>query len=655
MEQLYEFNLRDYWTIFLKRKWEILISFLVVFFSIFIYTSLQVPLYQAIVLVKVDPALVVPSEIVFPTRSYYVSRESELSDATKQIVSRPVLEMAVQELGWIKEDASPKEKDKIISGISSGLSAVEIEKSNIIKLSLQSEDQNKVAQLANKIAEVFKRVNAEQKNARTRNVRVFIEKALNDISGKLKEQEERLSSLTTQGAVGLGVEVVNRLTDSERRLADYLNRYTEKHPQIIALRENVNRLRTELNNLPKEEFEYGILKRDIAINQNLYTSLKQQLQEAQIKEAEKIDNVIIVNPAIMPKEPFYPNKKRNYLVGVVLGLSLGVAMALLSENLDTSIGRVDDIESFIKVNVIGVIPFYKAESKKEEKISSKKAGRWFFKKSKPQDLTEPLSILELERSHSNSLFLEAFRLLAVNLQVLFGKGAKIKNKIIMVTSCKPEEGKTLITSTLSVIMAQMGHNVLVIDGDVRRAHIHKSFCLKDKENGLLDVLSGKLSPEAAVKTATDIMLGSADIDKIIDKPWLNNINILTSGSSVPNMINLFNSNKFVEAMEYWRNKYDLVLIDSSPILAVSEPSLFLPQVDGAILAYRAGATSRIALRRAKIHIEGIKGKGALSGVVLNYVTPEIGVDTYYYYSKRYYGEKKKSGEIKPGEDKQNVS
>jgi len=213
----------------------------------------------------------------------------------------------------------------------------------------------------------------------------------------------------------------------------------------------------------------------------------------------------------------------------------------------------------------------------------------------------------------------------------------------MITSCKPEEGKTVVTSTAGIIMAQMGLKVLIVDGDVRRAHIHKSFGLRTKEQGLTELLTGKVSPDAAIKTATDMMLGDTSIDHILSRPWLNNLNIVTSGAAYPNIITLFNSHKLEEVLAYYKARYDIILIDTSPILAVSEPSLLLPRTDGVLLVYRAGFTSRLALRRAKIQIEGIKGKGGVSGVVLNNVTPELGMDTYYYYNKRYYSEDDKKG------------
>jgi len=650
MPQLYELNLRDYWNIFLKRKGVVFIAFVAVFLSIFIYTNLQTPIYEASVLIKIEP-LGVPTEIIFPTGGrYWAPLSVELSDYSKQIVSRPVLETAAKELGWIRDDLSEKEKNRIISEISNQTTVKELgaeAKTNMLLLSIQAPDPQRAADLANKISQVFKKVNAEQKNQRVRNVREFIENTLNDVSRKLREQEERMRTLTTQGAVGTGVNIVEQIYELEKKRADLTTKFTEIYPDVIRLDEQIDDLKRELKSLPKEEFEYGILKRDISINERLYISLKEKLQEAQIKEAEKVDNVILVNPAIAPTRPFYPNKSRNYMVGMILGLFLGVTTALITEHLDTSIGKVEDVEGFIRVNVIGIIPYCIEKRKETEKVE-KKWHNIFFKKKIPQKkLYEESPIFEVEQ-HYSSIFLEAFRILSVNLQVMFGEGGKIKNKIIMITSCNPEEGKTVVTSNLGIILAQMGYKVLIMDTDTRRASIHKVFGLKKKEGGLLDILMGKISNDSAVRTATDLLLGATGVERIMDKPWLNNLNILTSGSVFPNPINLFNSDKMNETLNYFKNSYDVVLLDSSPILAVSEPSIIVPKTDGVLIVYKAGATSRLALRRAKIQIESVKGKGALSGVILNNVTPEIGMDTYYYYSRKYYGEKKRPQDTEEG-------
>ncbi|MCX5667356.1 MAG: AAA family ATPase [Candidatus Omnitrophica bacterium] len=656
--QLYELNLRDYCNIFLKRKFLIIISFLVVFLSIFTYTNLQTPVYSASVLVKIDQSLNIP-EMIFPSNMRYRmggEAETNLADCTRQIISRPVLEMAAKSLGLIKDGIPDSEKNEVISAISVKVTAAEIDKTSMIRLQVSSKDPQSAADLANKIAEAFKKMSREQKNQQAYNVRAFIEKTLEDISKKLREQDERLRDLTMRGAVGTGVNIVNQIYELEKKRDDLMTRFTKRHPEVVQLDQQIVETKGTLKSLPKEEFEYGILKRDITIDEALYTNLKQKLPEAQIKEAEKVDNVLIINPAITPRAPSYPDKGKNYAAGIVLGLVLGVAMALITENIDTSIGRVEDIENFIKVSVLGVIPFC---SRKDESTHGGK-GRWgklpgafikylkrgpFAKAKNRKDIKCEVLISALDQS-SRSIFLEAFRILSINIQVLFGKGEKIRNKAILITSCNPEEGKSIVSCNLAMIMAQMGYRTLLIDADSRRANVHKIFGLKTKEGGLLDILMGKAEFDSVIRTATDIMLGETDAGQVIDRPWLNNLNILTAGAVFPNPANLFNSEKMDELLNHCRKRYDLVIMDTSPVLAVSEPSILMPKVDGVLLVYKAGSTSRLALRRAKIQVESIKGPGSLSGIILNNVMPEVGVDTYYYYNKRYYGEKEIPAEAK---------
>jgi len=638
MDQVYEINLRDFWSIFLKRKAEIAFSLVAVFMSVFIYTNMQTSIYQAQVLLRIDSSAQ-PSQIIFPGRDVYGfsgrDLEYERSAYSKQLVSTPIIEKAATQLGLITSDLSVKEKDEIISNIQSRVSAAEIPQTYMIRLYANFQDAQKAADIANTIADVFVKVNADRKSEQARKVRIFIESALKDVSSKLKVQEERARFLTTQGVVGVGADIMQRIQDSEKKLSVLSEKYTDNYPNVSALKEEIASLRSKLKSLPKVEFEYGIIKRDLAVNEGLYSSLKQQLQEAQIKEAEKINDLILVNPALAPKNPFYPDKSKNYGIGIVLGIIFGVALALIMEHLDTSIGRVDDIESFIKVNVLGIIPYCNFQHKDEARGHGFRRRNIFRRKSRDTD-EQPRNILELEKTENTSLFLESLRLLGVNLQVLFGQaGGKIKNKVIMITSCKPEEGKSTITSALSITLAQMGHRVLILDADVRRAHIHTNFGLVDKKNGFSDILSGKISPQEAVRTATDVMLGSVNIERVFDKPWLNNLNIVTAGSTFSNAISLFNNARLDEVLEYFRTNYDVVLVDTSPILAVSEPSMLLPKMEGVLLVYRVGFASRLALRRAKIQIENIRGQGSLNGVILNNVTPEISMDSYYYH-KRYY-------------------
>ena len=634
MSQGYELNIRDYWNIFHKRKWIIIVSFFAVLLTTIVYTNLQPPLYRTVAIIKIKPGVGL-SEL-FPRQ--YRWRPHELSDYAKQVVSLPIIKKAVEESELIAKDAPPEELDNLIRAVASSISAKEIEKTNMIRVNMVSGNPQEAAIVLNKIVEVFKLENIKQKNQQVRNVREFIEEQLERVSVKLKEAEDKLKALTLKGVGGSASYIIGKIAQLESRRADSLTKFTELHPDIIKVDEQISSLKEQLKDLPEEEFELGNLERDVAINERLYNLLREKLQEAQIKESEKIDDVILINPAAAPRYPFSPNKRGNYLIGIVLGIILGVSVGLLFEHLDTSIGRIEDLENATKSSVIGVIPYF-AGNGRGIKEGFKKRKIFFARKIEKEKRLEKLQSQFITNQKESSVFIEAFRILGANVQVIFGQGDKIKGKCILITSANSQEGKSIITANLSVVMAQMGYKTILVDTDLRRSLIHKIFGLEKKEGGLTDILTGEIAIESAVRMTTDFLLGSASADDILKNPWIDNLHLITAGTTFPNSSYLLNTEKMDKFLEVLREKYDIIIMDSSPILAVSDTSILVPKTDGVIFVYRAGLTSRIALRRAKSQVESAKGEGSLKGIILNNVTPEVSIDTYYYYQRKYYSEK----------------
>ena len=828
MTEGYELNLRDYWSIFLKRRGIILLSFFAVIISTVAYTNFQPTLYKASAIIKIDPTVGL-SRNVFPERYYW--QPSELPDYAKQVVSLPIIEKAVNELDKNKYTYE-REEGNFIFNIANNISAQEMEKTNMIKVTMVSKNPDFSAEIINKIIDVFKEENIKQKNQQVRNVREFIGEQLKRVSVQLKHSEDRLNELTLRGVGGQANLITDKIaeleskrsdllaqsneTDSieksleevsaktttsrgrldelalkgignkqtliadkiaelESKRSDLLTKYTPLYPdvlkideQLISLREQINDLpeeefefsrlsreieineklynslrgklqeaklkeseknnnirkideqiifsKTQLENLPEEEFEFSTLKRDVAINEKLYNSLREKLQEAQIKESEKIDNVILVTPAIPPSHPFSPNKSNNYLIGIILGMILAISLGLISEHLDTSIGKIEDLESITDINVIGVIPYFIEREKDIKDIHKKRKGfigrrirrddnldskehekRRFspWRKVRKEDLADGRSVKfvrgklgrkiyvraddypgtkaykkrklnfkrrvrggngvkplrdELILKHKeNSVFLEAFRILGANIQVIFGEGDRIKNKCMLITSSNPEEGKSIVASNLSIIMAQMGYRTVLIDADLRRSSIHKIFGLEKKEKGVTDILTGEITLDSAKRTITDILLGRMDQDYLLKNPWIANLHIITSGTTFPNSPYLLNTEKMDLFIGDLKTKYEVIIMDSTPVLAVSDPSIIVSKVDGVLLVYRAGFTSRISLRRAKIQMETARKEKIIKGIILNNVTPEISTDTYYYYYQgKYYEDYQREKERKRG-------
>ncbi|MFC1631952.1 GumC family protein [Candidatus Omnitrophota bacterium] len=647
MPQGYELNLRDYWNIFLKRKWVIVFSTLAILVGSIVYTNLQPVLYRATALVKVE-RIVDRGSPVFGGRPFgsYYGESDNLESYAKQMTSFPVVEQALRSLGMISAEAGKKQIYQEVGTTAAGLSATPQKESRMIRVTMTSEDPYQAAVIANEVAQSFKSENMRIKNKQVRNVREFIEQQLARIEPQLRADEEELRELTIKGVGSTAASITQTIGELELERANLLANFTEAHPDALKINEQMDHLKEQLKGLPKEEFEYSILARDIKINENLYNLLRQKLQEAQIKESEKIDNVLIISPAVPPRHPFHPNKKTNYFIGLIVGVIFGISTGLMFEHMDTSIGKIEDLENITKISVIGVIPFFAARDI-ELKEKFKRPSLFFASRETRENRMDKLRSQLIATHSGSSIFLEAFRILGANVQVIFGKGERIKNKCILITSSNPQEGKSIISSNLGVIMAQMGYKTVVVDTDLRRSTVHKVFGLKEKSKGLTDVLTGERSLEACTRVTTDLLLGDIGQDELLKNPWMDNFNLITAGTTFPNSSYLFNTEKMDKFIKDLKDKYDVVILDSSPVLAVSDTSIIVPKTDGVILIYRAGTTSRLSLRRAQMQIETVRSKGVLKGVVLNNVTPEVSVDTYYYYYRgKYYREKEDGKEGK---------
>jgi uncharacterized protein involved in exopolysaccharide biosynthesis len=417
MAQGYELNLRDYWNIVRKRKWIILFFFFTTLAFAVVYTNIQPLLYKTSATIKIEP--IVDMARVY-TRSWPWPKP-ELSDYAKQVISFPILKKTLEELGMIDQGLSQQHVNQLIRDVSGNLSTKTMSEANMISIEMVSPDPENSAAIVNKIIEVFKDENIEQKNQQVINARKFIENQLVKISDRLRASEDELKELTLKGVGRLSVSVINKINELESRRADLLTRFTELHPDIIRIDEQLESLEDQLRNLPKEEFEYNVLKRDVVTNESLYASLRQRLQEARIRESEKIDNVILISPAMIPAHPFSPNKPSNYLLGIVLGIVLGMSIGLVFEHLDTSIGRIEDLEAITRLNVIGVIPYF---SDKGKDIKRGFLSRKILPRSKNTVTRHERKRDELIISHKeSSIFLESFRILGANIQVVLVKAA----------------------------------------------------------------------------------------------------------------------------------------------------------------------------------------------------------------------------------------
>jgi len=631
----FELNLRDYWQIIRKRQVVLLFVFFAVFIFSAIYTNLQHPVYQAVASVQWIERKTLGGLL---TEMVTVRAGDPLVAQSRLITSLPVLENVVIELGLVSKDAdaiSITEKARELQG--SVITDI-ITDTNIIRIIVKYKNPQGAALIANKIAKAYIIENLKEKSKQSRGVREFIETQLTEIGKKLKNSEEALAKFKQiEVPTGVALALQNRLGDLERHRQELLEIYTENHPDVRNAEEEVNRVKGLLKGMPQKELIFGRLTRDAEINSKLYRELKDKLEAARISEAEKVEDVSLVDQATPPGSPISPNKPLNYLLGIVMGLILGITGAFVYEQLDTSIGTIEDVEDHLKLPVLGIIPYLKTEDEKRKSFVQK------FFPNKFKGLEKPIRSIDrliINFSGSSPVF-EAYRILRTKIQTDVFK-EKIKGKIILISSSGPEEGKSITISNLAIAFAQGGLHTLLIDADLRRAVINKVFGLKDKEPGLSNILKGMSQPEDTIRTFTDLVMGEIGLDRALKIPGLDNLNILTSGSTTANSAELLSSLEMSDLLEKMRARFDVILIDSPPVLAVADAVILGSKADAVILVYKVGKTARSILVRSKTQL--VESGAPVKGVILNNISPEVemqyGHYYYYKYYGKYYGDKK---------------
>lgn len=627
----YELNLREYWQVIEKRWFILVIIFLAVQIATGIYTNSQKPLYQAVSSVQWNENKTFANLLLeFFNINLNVFRAGDpLVTQSKIITSLPVLERVVKDIGLVNTDASPDEIRGVAASIQGRISTSVVTGSNIINIIVTHGKPQIAAKIANRVAEVYIDEDLKEKSKQSRTVREFIEKQLVEISAKLKTAEEQLAKFKEiKIPSGVALPLQDKLANLEAERQSLLQKFTAIHPDIKDIEEQIMRLKEQLKTLPKKELEYSRLNREVDINARLYNELKDKLQGARIAEAEKVGDVTLIEPAAVPVAPISPHKLPNYCMGTMIGLMLGLSVTFLLAQLDTTIGTIEDVESYVKVPALGVIPYLRTPETKESFLQ-----RLWPKQYKGQDKILHLRSQLLLNYPSSSTVFEAYRILRTNIQTeVFNDN--VQNKVILFTSSGPEEGKSITVANLAIVMAQGGLRTLLIDGDLRRAVIHKIFGVKN-EPGLSDILTGAIDPKDTIKTFTDLLVGGIEFNKALETPGLDNLNILPCGSSTSIPAELLASPQMMELLKKMKEKYSLILIDSPPVLAVADAIILSSKADGVILVYRVGKTARSVIFRSKTQL--VESGAQVKGVILNNISPQMEMRYGYQYHYKYYG------------------
>ncbi len=650
----YELNLRDYFRIFRKRKLTIAFTFIIVSVLSAVYLSKHEETYKASATIKIEERKTIAGLL---TEWIVYNPADVMESESKFITSFPVITNVAVVMGKVPRDwfiqpnvidsnlVKPErleELTRIVSGIQEQIETERVASTNMVKINTSSATAKEAMDLANTVAQVYVASNLKEKNRQATQEREFIEEQLQNIEDKLMLAEEKSKQYgpgTDQ--IKLSEPIEQKLVELQFKLAELLQKYTEKHPQVIQLKEQIKGMEAQVSGFSDQQLDYSRLIREIEVNRKLYGTLKEKLEEARISEAQKVSAVSIVNPAVLPGAPVTGDNSLKIVLGSFLGLILGVALAFIFETLDTSIGTIEDVENVIKLPVLGVVPPIEAELKNRKNIIGRIKER--FHPSEKTDAEERFVHL-YSHFQPQSPTTEAFRNIHTNLKLSLSK------KVILVTSSGPREGKSSVACNLAIVMAQIGLKTILVSADLRRPVLSKVFGIK-KEPGLNELMMGTVSLDAVLNNITDILLGEIGLEDIRKTPGIENIWILPPGHLPQNPVEILESKVLLDIIEKLKARFDVVIFDAPPVLPVTDASLLAPKMDCVVLVYEIGRTSREGLMRSKVQLEAVGAK--IAGVVLNHTQAQSeGIAPYPYYHKyKYYGKEGKKALPQKSADK----
>jgi len=392
------------------------------------------------------------------------------------------------------------------------------------------------------------------------------------------------------------------------------------------LDKNIADLRRQYMDAGQKKYELQRLDSRIGDLQAQYTEYMKQLQSLQIKKSENIDEVTITKPAVYNPVPVNSSSSTATvtLIGIFIGLVVGLVFGFIFEAFDTSIGTIEDVESYLGVPVIGLIPQIEMNEIRSDPSFARR-------KSLGEDLkhSEDHARLIIHYAPKSSLA-ESYRTLRTNIQFIsFEREAKV----LLFSSSSPKEGKTTTIVNLALTMAQSGNRVLLVDADMRKPKIDRIFGL-DRDRGLSEIILGNHPWRSCVKTVTDIITGELGMTDIILTPGIDNLHIITCGAIPPNPSELLNSESMNVFLQELRAEYDIVLFDCSPVLPTTDTAVLGRKTDGVVFVYAFGKVSRGSLKRAKAQLDTVKVR--VAGVVLNGIRNETTIDFHDYKYRKYY-------------------
>ncbi|MED7670333.1 polysaccharide biosynthesis tyrosine autokinase [Pseudomonas moraviensis subsp. stanleyae] len=489
--------------------------------------------------------------------------------------------------------------------------------SGIIRLALASSDAGEAVKILNKIASLYVEQNVRRTSAEAAQSLAFLQSQLPQVKRDLAKASDALNayqthgktvniSLETQSVLGQSVALETRISELKMQQAELDRKFTKQHPayralmtQIGELTQQQKSLEGKVQDLPATQQELLNLTRDVEVASQIYTQLLNKSQELDIVRAGAVGNVRLIDTADVDlTNPIKPKKPLIVLIATLLGAFVGVALVLLRKSLSRGLEGPEGIEQ-LGLPVYASIPYSALQEEEDSKKGRARDG-----------VDKPAYLLALR--NPTDLSIESIRSLRTCLHFA---GLDSTNNRIMISGPSPQVGKTFVSSNLAAVMALSGQRVVLIDADMRKGHLHKTLNTPIS-NGLSDLLVKRCTLEQAINTV--------EID---------NLHFISRGQVPPNPSELLMHANFRELLAQLSERYDLVIIDTPPLLAVTDAAIVGREAGISLIVTRFGVNpaKEIELTIRRFAQNGIELKGAVFNGVEKRAASYYGGTGYYNY------------------------
>lgn len=483
----------------------------------------------------------------------------------------------------------------------------------VIGLNLTGSNEEHITQVLNHILSTYHEQNIERKTLESKQTLSFLDQQLPELKKQLEESEIKFNKfreqyntvdVTQESELMLkqNVELEKMRIELKQKQAEYSAKYTSDHPlmteinaQLAAIDKKSTELNQSIKRLPETQRLYLQLYRDVKVNTELYTSLLNSYQQLKIVKAGEIGNVRIIDTAVEPVKPIKPRKLIILVLSIFVGGFIGILIALLRNLLSSGIKDSSRIENELDLPVYATVPRSPIQESRVQLLKKKKI----------------IPILAVK--NSEDVAIESLRSIRTTIHFALNNA---KNNIIAVSGPAPEIGKSFISTNLAAIFAQGDKKVLLIDADIRRGYLHKYFG-RDTSPGL-----------------TEYLTNQSTIDQcIVHSETVKNLDFLARGKNQGNASEMLSSSRFNELLTQLSQQYDHIIIDTPPVLAVTDGIIISQYVGVNLVVARYAKTQMKELELTVSRFEQAGTK--VNGIILNDVQASLGGNYGYNYAYAY--------------------